>query len=89
MTWKHNNDNDLQVWKIEHLAVTCGMFIADKVLKSTAVARFKLHRGLTVKCSVLGNITYRQTVNSETPSLKTIITYLNKKYYCFYNYPNI
>jgi hypothetical protein len=25
------------------------------VLKSTAVARFKLHRGLTVKCSEVGN----------------------------------
>jgi len=25
------------------------------VLKSTFVARFKLHRGLTVMCSVIGN----------------------------------
>ncbi len=30
-------------------------FIAEIVLKSTAVARFKLHHGLTVACSEIGN----------------------------------
>ncbi len=30
-------------------------FIAELVLKSTAVARFKLHHGLTVTCSEIGN----------------------------------
>ena len=30
-------------------------FIAEIVVKSTAVARFKLHRGLTVTCSAIGN----------------------------------
>jgi len=30
-------------------------FIAEIVLKSTVVARFKLHHGLTVTCSEIGN----------------------------------
>jgi len=34
-------------------------FIAEIVLKSKAVVRFKLHHELTVTCSEIGNKTYR------------------------------
>ena len=39
-------------------------FIAEIVLKLTAVARFKLHRGLTVTCSEIGNKNIPPTVSS-------------------------
>jgi hypothetical protein len=37
-------------------------FIAEIVLKSMAVVRFKLYRGLTAKCSVIGNKNIPPTV---------------------------
>ena len=39
-------------------------FIAETVLKSTVVARFKLRIGLKVQYSEIGNKTYRQTVTA-------------------------
>jgi len=40
-------------------------------MKSTAVARFKLHRNLTVICSEIGNKTYRQSVSVHCEKDKT------------------
>ena len=39
--------------------VTRGIFYCRDSAKMKVVARFKLHRGLTVKCSVISNKTYR------------------------------
>jgi hypothetical protein len=37
------------------MAITSGIFYCRDSAKMKAVARFKLHRGLIVKCSVIGN----------------------------------
>jgi len=46
-----NARTEKQTTKAQHAVY----FIAEIVLKSTAVARFKLHHGLTVTCSEIGN----------------------------------
>lgn len=52
------------------------------MLKSTALARFKLYSGLTLKCAEIGNKTYRQTVSGQakkkTMNKQTIIINGNK-----------
>jgi len=65
MTQKLNNDNGLQDWKTEHLAVTGGIFYCRDSADFSVPASNKLSCNLTDLCFEIGNknippIRYRQ-----------------------------
>ena len=55
MIRKFNNDNGLQDWKTEHLAVTGGIFYCRDSAGFSVSASNKLSCNLTVKCFEIGN----------------------------------
>jgi len=71
--------------KINTERLTRGIFIAEIVLKSTAVARFKLHQGLSEKYSAIGNcINLRNVIvpNLSKNENKPISKILAERKYC-------
>jgi hypothetical protein len=53
-------------------------FIAEIVLKSTVVARFKLHRSLIVTCSEIGNKNIPLSVSNKARAKLQLVTLIEK-----------